>query len=142
MHAGDDYSTKPGGPPKADGGTAGGLSKTAQKILNGQKQPPGPTLFFGNLGFQTTEASIKELLEAHRTPNAKKPTEEKSKEEDEEKKVAKKDQWIRKIRMGTFEDTGVCKGYELRLISYKFTNPYQGGLLWTLRTSRTPRLPW
>ncbi|KAF8165735.1 hypothetical protein B0H34DRAFT_794092 [Crassisporium funariophilum] len=81
-------------------------SKTAQKILRAQKQPPAPTLFVGNLGFETTEASIRELLEAHR------PIKKKAKDaapEEEEKKV--KDVWIRKVRMGTFEDSGLCKGF-------------------------------
>ncbi|KAI0650290.1 hypothetical protein C8Q79DRAFT_1006574 [Trametes meyenii] len=68
-----------------------GLTKTAQKILRIQKQPPGPTLFFGNLGFETTEKSLKDLLDSH------KPKDGDAK-------------WIRKVRMGTFEDSGKCKG--------------------------------
>lgn len=82
-----------------------GLTKTAQKILKNQKQPPAPTLFFGNLGFDVTEDSLRELLEAHR----QKP---KVKEEDAEdsKPDEKPDKWIRKIRLGTFEDSGKCKG--------------------------------
>ena len=91
-----------------------GLTKTAQKILAAQKQPPGPTLFFGNLGFEVTEDSIRQLLEAHR----KKPAEtlagnDEDEEEDEDSKAksrGKEDKWIRKIRMGTFEDSGKCKG--------------------------------
>ncbi len=74
-------------------------SKTAQKILREQKQPPAPTLFLGNLGFETTEDSIRQLFEAHRHP--------KKKEGDEESKEV----WLRKVRMGTFEDSGACKGY-------------------------------
>ena len=31
-------------------------------------------------------------------------------EVEEEKPEPKKDQWIRKIRLGTFEDSGKCKG--------------------------------
>jgi RNA recognition motif-containing protein len=31
-----------------------GLSKTARKILERQKNPPAPTLFIGNLGFDAT----------------------------------------------------------------------------------------
>lgn len=62
-----------------------------------QKQPPGPTIFLGNLGFETTQDTIRELFESHRT---KEPTE-----------GADADQWIRKIRLGTFEDSGKCKGY-------------------------------
>lgn len=30
------------------------MSKTARKILDRQKNPPAPTLFVGNLGFETT----------------------------------------------------------------------------------------
>ena len=75
-------------------------TKTAQKILRSQKQPAGPTLFLGNLGFETTEEAIRTLFTQHR--------ELKVVAEDEEKKPA--DKWIRKIRMGTFEDSGKCKG--------------------------------
>ena len=79
------------------------MSKTAQKILRSQKQPPGPTLFLGNLGFETTQDSIREMLSAHRNvPPAG---------DDAEKTSAQPDKWIRKIRLGTFEDSGKCKGY-------------------------------
>jgi len=91
------------------GKLTGSLTKTQQKILRVQKQPPAPTLFLGNLGFETTEDSIRELFEAHRHPqkvgkgvnvdDANVNTEEDA-----------KDNWIRKIRMGTFEDSGACKG--------------------------------
>jgi hypothetical protein len=67
-----------------------------------QKQSPAPTLFFGNLGFETTETSIRELLEAHRF------IKKQGKDEAGDKP---KDVWIRKVRMGTFEDSGLCKGY-------------------------------
>lgn len=40
-----------------------GLTKTAQKILRAQKHPPGPTLFVGNLSFNTTEDSLREMVE-------------------------------------------------------------------------------
>ncbi|KAI0332386.1 hypothetical protein GY45DRAFT_1298896 [Cubamyces sp. BRFM 1775] len=96
---GDDFKGRPTPAPAAEGEGAeanaaknAGLSKTAQKILRVQKQPPGPTLFFGNLGFETTENSIRELLDSHRLKGS------------EEK-------WIRKVRMGTFEDSGKCKGW-------------------------------
>ena len=78
-------------------------SKSAQKILRAQKQPPAPTLFLGNLGFETTEQDIRQLFEAHRV--GKKKLKEGHPSEDEVKDV-----WIRKIRMGTFEDSGACKG--------------------------------
>ena len=71
-------------------------------------------MFLGNLGFETTDDSIRQLLEAHR----KKPTEipvgdDGDEEEADDSKVksrGKEDKWIRKIRMGTFEDSGKCKG--------------------------------
>jgi RNA recognition motif-containing protein len=79
-------------------------SKTAQKILREQKQPPAPTLFIGNLGFETTDDAIRQLFEAHRVVSKKEV-----KEGEGEEKT--KDVWIRKVRMGTFEDSGLCKGY-------------------------------
>ena len=97
-----------------------GLTKTAQKILGAQKQPPGPTLFFGNLGFEVTEDSIRQLLEAHRkkkataTPADNDGDDGADDGEDDtkakQKGPQKEDKWIRKIRMGTFEDSGKCKG--------------------------------
>lgn len=84
-----------------------GLSKTAQKILKVQKQPAGPTLFLGNLGFETTEKSIMQLLEAHRGLGRKEEYDEKEGGSNTSKPV---DKWIRKIRLGTFEDSGNCKG--------------------------------
>ncbi|KAF9472179.1 hypothetical protein BDN70DRAFT_868641 [Pholiota conissans] len=111
-------------------------SKTAQKILRAQKQPPASTLFLGNLGYETTEASIRQLLDAHRPGNKKGkdvardlPAEKDDKKDDEEdkdvseemdtavedestsQKPKPKDDWIRQIRMGTFEDSGLCKGF-------------------------------
>ncbi|UZJ54466.1 hypothetical protein CBS101457_003786 [Exobasidium rhododendri] len=40
-----------------------GLTKTAQKILRAQKHVPGPTLFVGNLSFNSTEDGVRELVE-------------------------------------------------------------------------------
>ncbi|KAI0315975.1 hypothetical protein OF83DRAFT_1129364 [Amylostereum chailletii] len=108
---GDDFTGRPA-PAETEGkskdgatkkpASAPGLSKTAQKILGAQKQPPAPTLFFGNLGFETTQESLRGLLEAHRTAEPKdEPTPD----------GEKKDVWIRKVRMGTFEDSGLCKGW-------------------------------
>lgn len=88
-----------------------GQSKFAQKVLSAQKQPPVPTLFFGNLGFETTVESIKGLLEAHRAKEKKSETVASS--ESADNGDGAKDPWIRKIRMGTFEDSGLCKGYVL-----------------------------
>ncbi|KAI0638036.1 hypothetical protein C8Q77DRAFT_1088986 [Trametes polyzona] len=103
---GDDFKGRPA-PSEATGADGAdpaapknaGLTKTAQKILRVQKQPPGPTLFFGNLGFETTEKSIRDLLESHRP-------------KDKDGSAAEKgEKWIRKVRMGTFEDSGKCKGW-------------------------------
>ncbi|KAH7887434.1 hypothetical protein F5I97DRAFT_828079 [Phlebopus sp. FC_14] len=87
-----------------------GLTKTAQKILRRQKQPPAPTLFLGNLGFDTTEDSIRQLFEAHRHF---KPGIDKTQGKDvaAEGGNGENDVWMRRIRMGTFEDSGNCKGF-------------------------------
>ncbi|KAI7907232.1 uncharacterized protein BX663DRAFT_465753 [Cokeromyces recurvatus] len=56
-----------------------------KKEIKKQKNPPCPTLFLGNLSFDTTEQSIRERFE-----------------------------WagdIRKVRVATFEDSGKCKGF-------------------------------
>ncbi len=106
---------KPGMPLEGPGAGGRGHSKFAQKILSAQKQLPVPTLFFGNLGFETTAESIRGLLEAHRTKAKEK---EKEKEGEKSETVTPesanndgaKDPKIRKIRMGTFEDSGLCKG--------------------------------
>ncbi|KAG2073617.1 hypothetical protein BDR04DRAFT_1049907 [Suillus decipiens] len=95
------------------GKSASGLTKTQQKILRVQKQPPAQTLFLGNLGFDTTVDSIRELFEAHRYPQkagkgVKTNDTEATAGEDSD---AMKDVWLRKIRMGTFEDSGACKGF-------------------------------
>uniref|UniRef100_A0A0W0G399 RRM domain-containing protein n=1 Tax=Moniliophthora roreri TaxID=221103 RepID=A0A0W0G399_MONRR len=84
------------------------LSKTAQKILKMQKQPPAPTLFFGNLGFETTEETIRDLLDAHREKPGKKDEGEESKKATSAKES---EDWIRRIRLSAFEDTGKCKGF-------------------------------
>ncbi|KAJ7068713.1 hypothetical protein C8F01DRAFT_1119067 [Mycena amicta] len=112
---GDDFAGRPAAPGEAAvvAATAGGtgLTKSAQRILRAQKQPPAPTLFLGNLPFETTEETIRDLFDAHRKPAkiaAKKPEGE---AEAEETKVQKPTAWIRKVRMGTFEDTGLCKGF-------------------------------
>ncbi|KAI9469871.1 MAG: hypothetical protein EXX96DRAFT_543319 [Benjaminiella poitrasii] len=60
-------------------------TEAEKKEIKKQKNPPCPTLFLGNLSFDTTEQSIRELFE-----------------------------WagdIRKVRVATFEDSGKCKGF-------------------------------
>ncbi|KAL4081504.1 hypothetical protein V8B97DRAFT_2020265 [Scleroderma yunnanense] len=90
------------------GTTLSGLTKSAQKILRMQKQPPAPTLFLGNLGFDVTDDTIRELFEAHAN-FGKSSTKRKGVDtnDSEEINVA----GIRKVRMGTFEDSGKCKGF-------------------------------
>jgi hypothetical protein len=113
MIIGNDYTGRPATASTGVEGDAGKNgtdgskthSKTAQKILRVQKQPPAPTLFIGNLGFETTEDAIRELFEAHKDRKQKKS------EEVPENNEKTKDVWIRKVRMGTFEDSGLCKGY-------------------------------
>ncbi|KAG6891718.1 hypothetical protein C0992_010121 [Termitomyces sp. T32_za158] len=108
---GDDFT----GRPASEGADAAGPSthsKKARKILASQKQPPAPTLFLGNLGFETTEADIRQLLEAHRTrPPKKKGEAVEGEDREAEGKEKTKDVWLRKVRMGTFEDSGLCKGF-------------------------------
>jgi hypothetical protein len=105
---GDSFEGRPVKPGMSlDGSGAGGKGQTkfAQKVLVSQKQPPAPTLFFGNLGFETTVDSIRGLLEAHRVKGKRNATSSESVDDD-----GANEPWIRKIRMGTFEDSGLCKG--------------------------------
>lgn len=142
-------------------GAAQTLSKKMKKIAAQQKNPPGPTLFLGNLGFDTKEEDIRALFDAHHRaslkwqPGAKKSfkkrvagsTKDKKKKKEAEKEAdgdeeegssssessdseesdsddesgseedlqsaadaQLPDAGIRKVRMGTFQDTGKCKG--------------------------------
>ncbi|GAA6022112.1 hypothetical protein JCM10207_000766 [Rhodosporidiobolus poonsookiae] len=154
------------------------LNRTARKILDRQKNPAGPTLFIGNLGFETTVDDIRDMFDRNQKKQAewepkrksdkkgrkgkgKKRDDDGSAEEDGEgddeeterdddsdessdedagddgeqaadasaeksKKRERrekgepkgpldlskaKDAGIRKVRLGTFEDTGKCKGW-------------------------------
>ncbi|KAI0304041.1 hypothetical protein BC826DRAFT_1089300 [Russula brevipes] len=98
-------------PAGAAQGNLKGRSKFAQKILSAQKQPPAPTLFLGNLGFETTVDSIRGLLDAHRPKEKKSEAASPESADNNHDDATKKDRWIRKIRMGTFEDSGLCKGF-------------------------------
>ena len=112
---GDDYTGRPSTSTQAEEtgdvkrGNLTGHSKTAQKILASQKQPAGPTLFLGNLGFETTQQSIRAMLESHRPKPAG------AEDDDGAQEQKGTDNWIRKIRMGTFEDSGKCKGYDSQM---------------------------
>ncbi|EJD00946.1 RNA-binding domain-containing protein [Fomitiporia mediterranea MF3/22] len=124
--------------------TATGHSKTVQKILSAQKQPPCPCLFLGNLGFEATPEGIREMFEGHARTLAElqrakeKKAKEKAKgrrgkgggkdddllgvendnendgsdeEDGEGGENVEVDVGIKKVRMGTFEDSGMCKGF-------------------------------
>jgi RNA recognition motif-containing protein len=68
---------------RADGSKA--PTEAEKREIKKQKNPPCPTLFLGNLSFDTTEKSIREQFA-----------------------------WagdIRKVRVATFEDSGKCKGF-------------------------------
>ncbi|KAF8760311.1 RNA recognition motif [Rhizoctonia solani] len=118
---GDDFAGRPS-VPKTEGGSAGEEeekapakptpnthSKTAQKILAAQKQPAAQTLFMGNLPFETKEDDIRQMIEGHGLPS---DLEEQFKKDGAAKNPGGKPQrWLKKIRMGTFEDSGLCKGW-------------------------------
>ena len=108
IKSGTDFRGRPGlDPAAAEMGSSNtgrtGLSKTAQRILRAQKNPPAPTLFLGNLSFETTEEAIQDLLEGS--------AQRRHVEAEANESTAPPSAGIRKIRMGTFEDTGKCKGY-------------------------------
>lgn len=150
------------------------LNRTARKILSRQRNPAGPTLFIGNLGFETVSEDIRDMFDRNQRRSSewapggseeKKAEKKKGKgkqpadgeeggsdaesdadaagdsedddaAEEEEGDGAKgdadkaearkarkekkdkgpldlskaKDAGIRKIRLGTFEDSGKCKG--------------------------------
>jgi len=94
-----------------------GTTKTARKILSAQKQPAGPTLFLGNLSFETTEQSIRDMFGRNSRPAKAKKRKGDSGDSgsddgmDDKATNPAKSAGIRKIRMGTFEDTGKCKGW-------------------------------
>ncbi|BGP07305.1 Nucleolar protein 13 [Rhodotorula toruloides] len=147
----------PSAPPAAAGEAPATLNRTARKILSRQKNPAGPTLFLGNLGFETTVEDIRDMFDRNQRrgrewakggveedeeeggeregegeEGEKKDEEEASeggegedrpksdKKREQKKKREKgapldlakaKDAGIRKVRLGTFEDSGKCKGW-------------------------------
>ncbi|EPT03662.1 hypothetical protein FOMPIDRAFT_1035281 [Fomitopsis schrenkii] len=116
---GDDFNGRPAPAADTDPGASGkpclsGHTKTAQKILRAQKHPAGPTLFLGNLGFETTDQSVRQLFDSHRAKPPAKPqsgADSGAEEIADAETDAKPKPWIRKVRMGTFEDSGKCKGW-------------------------------
>lgn len=175
----------PGGAGPTDAAAAApSLNRTARKILSRQRNPAGPTLFLGNLGFETTSDDIRDMFDRNQrrasewapggNADAKKESkkgkgklaegegggdedeaaesgssdddddddeaasgsgdEEEQKAEDGDEKKGKKskkdrkdrgpldlskakDAGIRKIRLGTFEDSGKCKGCVFQALS-------------------------
>jgi len=79
-----------------------GLTKTAKKILSQQKNPACPTLFIGNLGFETKEEEIAALFGRLHPKLAKRSVNPTAEDAEEER--------LLRVRMGTFEDSGKCKG--------------------------------
>jgi hypothetical protein len=145
---GDSFEGRPAKPGTSSletglGARGRGQTKFAQKILSAQKQPPAPTLFFGNLGFETTVDSIRGLLEAHKEKrnannnnnNTTTTTTSESAIDDSGANNGDDDDdpWIRKIRMGTFEDSGLCKG-SVVADSHLFSDPL-------LLSRKMPRRP-
>jgi hypothetical protein len=80
------------------------------------------------------------MLEGHRRDNKKVDNREGATAQnhtdgDKPKTDDSKDKWIRKIRLGTFEDTGNCKGYvPCTIVEHqRFYKPLVDGLLSTLQ---------
>ncbi|KAF8607664.1 RNA-binding domain-containing protein [Ceratobasidium sp. AG-I] len=116
---GDDFTGRPDAPKTtpvddekgapANQSSTSAHSKTAQKILRAQKQPAAQTLFMGNLPFETKEDDIRQMIEGHGLPS---DLEEQAKKDGAAKNPGGKPlRWLKKIRLGTFEDSGLCKGW-------------------------------
>ncbi|WFD43920.1 Nucleolar protein 13 [Malassezia psittaci] len=115
---GSDYTGRPGLDPSVTsndailGGGRTGLTKTAQRILHAQRNPPAPTLFVGNLSFETTEESIRELIEGSAQRRKQQDgDQDRSDDAENNSNSNASSAGIKKIRMGAFEDTGKCKGF-------------------------------
>ncbi|GAA5820180.1 hypothetical protein JCM10212_006497 [Sporobolomyces blumeae] len=72
------------------------LNRTARKILNRQKNPPGPTLFIGNLGFETVVDDIRDMFDR----NQKRSREWEKKTKDERKASKPKGKKKRSVEEG------------------------------------------
>ncbi|TIA89254.1 hypothetical protein E3P99_02169 [Wallemia hederae] len=82
------------------------LSKFSKKVLSTQQNKPNPTLFFGNLSFETTEQSIKTWLINNAEKHHKRQIEQNKVDAD-----TKLDVGVKRVRLGTFPDSGKCKGW-------------------------------
>ncbi|KAI8454989.1 hypothetical protein BY996DRAFT_6413463 [Phakopsora pachyrhizi] len=88
------------------------LNQASKKILDRQKQSPAPCLYIGNLGFEATEEKIQTMFEINFKKTSKADTDSKELVKDLKDHSDDSDQvGIRKVRMGTFEDSGKCKGF-------------------------------
>lgn len=56
---------QPARPKVLEGPQGQTLNRTARKILDRQRNPAGPTLFLGNLGFETKVEDIRMMFDAH-----------------------------------------------------------------------------
>lgn len=120
------------GRPEKDGGTSGssnpltGLTKTAKKILSQQKNPACATLFVGNLGFETKEDEIAALFGRLHPKLAKRSVKPVADDADQGR--------LLRVRMGTFEDSGKCKGFafvdfkDAQSATEALTNPHNHSL--------------
>ena len=151
---------------RALGKAKSSLSKSARKLLDKQTNPPSPTLFVGNLGFETTKEMIQEAMEAHWQSNSA----WQSKKDGSTRKEEKQDNGgkgkgrvdpedglpdsapesmegktpsntetgiarsatstgIRKVRIGTFEDSGKCKGSVIHCQTSHSSRSFPSGLI-------------
>jgi RNA recognition motif-containing protein len=143
-HLGDDYAGRPAVQASTDRPEGTTNTKFAKRVLGSQKQQPAPTLFLGNLSFETTDASIRQMFDAHRDPKGKAPLRDSVVEKAETSESADgaaaaepsqpKEVWIRKVRLGTFEDSGNCKGWafvdfgSIAAATAALTNPHNHNL--------------
>jgi len=112
---GDDFTGRPAAPAATTSADTtentskapnlSGHSKTAQKILSAQKQPPGPALFHRVAADTNGKKVKKDDVDGDGEGSAN------VEEESGSVKDKKSEVGIRKVRMGTFEDSGLCKGY-------------------------------
>jgi hypothetical protein len=148
LSLGSDFTGRPAASSNSE--TAGtpansavGKSKTAQRILAAQKQPPGPTLFLGNLGFQATEETIRNMFTAHMNSLRQQSRKAGLNDDNEgkEEMISTNDKKLRKVRVGTFEDSGLCKGSDsITFIFHQLTLLLDGhsSISLTLRTLQLP----
>ncbi|WVO17509.1 hypothetical protein L204_105202 [Cryptococcus depauperatus] len=99
---GDDHNPTP------NARTPKPLSTKAEDLGSSSKRPETATLYMGNLPFDLTEESLRDLIEENASE-----TESKGDEEAEEEIGPRggKKSGLKKVRLAQFEDTGRCKGF-------------------------------